>query len=104
MKSLTRLVALTLLLLPMIVAAQEPEGEVVTGPIFVNGFERFIRQGTVAGNTISFISPGLNENDYDASLTWNGQLTGNQLAFSVVPESGGPAREFVLTKDVLPGR
>jgi hypothetical protein len=136
MKSLIRLTALALFLLPVFVSAQEPavhplagfwrgamvegatsdqevivelriQGDVVNGPIFANGFERYIKQGgTVTANTIAFKSPGLaTDADMNDTLVWTGQLTGtNEIAFSVVAEnSDAPAREFVLTRGAVTG-
>jgi hypothetical protein len=128
MKALIRITALTLLMMPVLVSAQEPQhplagywrgpmvaggaedtdvtvefriqGEQVTGPIFANGLERYIKQGTVTANSVSFTSPGLKADDVDVPMVWTAQLTGNnELAVSVVREDQqGPAHEFVLTK------
>ncbi len=68
--------------------------------------EFYIRNGSVTGNSIQFTSANLVQGEGPA-LVWTGQLTGsNELAFSVMPESGdGQASEFVLTKrDPVPGR
>lgn len=135
MKSWIRVSVFTLLLLPTMVVAQEPQpqhaltgswtgvmgeggaevllelevqGEVVKGPIFAHGGvgDRYISNGTVTGNTIHFISPGLDPDVETSPLEWTGQVTGNnEIAFSVVPEGGSaPVKEFVLTKIVLPSR
>jgi hypothetical protein len=129
MKALIRIVALSLLIVPAVVSAQEPQpvspfngywegtieetsvlvelrvqGEIATGPIFVSGFgERYIREGAVAGNTIQFITPHLDPTPEDQAprVVWNGQLAGDELAFSIANEGGsGPAREFVLRRRV----
>jgi len=71
----------------------------VSGPIFMHGDEEYIRNGTVTANTVAFISPRLIPEERDVPLVWSGQLTGDQLSFSVVPEDhDGPAREFTLTR------
>jgi hypothetical protein len=122
MKALIRTAILTLVMLPAIVAAQEPnpmagywkggieldellvelriQGEVVTGPISTNKVgDLYIRNGTVSGNTISFTSPNLDPDNQSVLLVWNGQLSGDQLSFTVAPEDNqGPAREFILTR------
>ena len=137
MKSLFRvtalgMIAIALLLLPVIAAAQEPQhplagywrgamvagggedtevaielriqGDVVTGPISTKQIaDLYIRNGSVTGNTVQFTSPSLDPAN-QAALVWTGQLTGNnELAVSVVPEGGGDAREFVLTRPATPG-
>lgn len=118
MKALIRVTALTLLLLPVILSAQEPQhplagywrgpmvegagedgevtielriqGEVVTGPISTSKIgDLSIRNGTVSGNTIHFTSPGLDPGTPGVSLVWTGQLSGNnELAVSVIVEGG----------------
>lgn len=131
MKSVIRLAALALLLMPVLVSAQEPQlhplagtwstvlkedgvngpeellaefriqGDVVNGPIFANGVERYIKAGgAVTANTITFITSGLGTDDADRQLVWTGQLSGdNQLAFTIVPEANdAPAVELVMTK------
>lgn len=128
MKSLVRVTAFVILLLPAIVAAQAPQqhplagfwagpmvegdqnevivelriqGEVVTGPIETSQIgDLYIRDGSVSANSVHFTSPSLDPNGQGGALVWTGQLTGNNaLAFSVVPASGdGAAREFVLKK------
>ncbi len=131
MKSLIRIAALTMLMLPALVSAQEPtnplagywegaidegsgpvpvllelriQGDVVTGPIFMHGFERYMRPGTVTANSVEFITPRLNDADRDVPLLWIGQLTANnELVFSVVADDReGPAREFTLTRKQTP--
>ncbi|HWI16277.1 MAG TPA: hypothetical protein VNT81_00920 [Vicinamibacterales bacterium] len=79
------------------------EGEAVTGPIIAAQIGEFIiRNGSVTGNSIHFTSPNIAPLGEGPALVWSGQLTGaNELAFSVVTESGeGQASEFVLTKRV----
>jgi hypothetical protein len=129
MKVLIRIAALSLLMIPSLISAQEPQpanpfagywkgaieekallielrvqGEVVTGPIFMSGFgERYIRNGTVAGSTIQFTSPrlDLSPEDRDVAVVWTGQLTGDELSFSIQAEDHeGPVHEFVLTRRV----
>lgn len=121
MKSLVRLCALTLLLVPVILSAQEPqkhplagywrgpmvegggaetevtielriEGDVVTGPISTMQMgDLSIRDGSVTENAVHFTSPALN-GDNSHPLVWTGQLTGdNRLAVSVVPEANDAA-------------
>jgi hypothetical protein len=133
MKSLIRVTALALLLLPVIVSAQEPqphplagswrgameqgadevddvnidlriEGDAVTGPIIKVPFERYIKQGTATANTVTFTSPGLKEDDAETVLVWTGQLTGNnELAFSVVNENGEGAAREFVLTKRTPG-
>lgn len=133
---IARLAVSMLLLLPALASAQDPqpqhpiaghwagvialadqerevivdlrvEGDAVTGPIVATQLgEFYIRNGSVTGNSIQFTSANLVQGEGPA-LVWTGQLTGsNELAFSVMPESGdGQASEFVLTKrDPVPGR
>jgi len=124
MKVLIRIAALTVLMLPAFVSAQEPanpmagfwaggaeqddlllelriRGDVVTGPISTNkGGDFYIRNGTVSGNTIIFTSPNLDPENQTVSLAWNGLLSGDQLSFTVTPDPQGPAREFVLKRRV----
>jgi hypothetical protein len=128
MKSLIRISAFVLFLLPVMVSAQEPQhplaggwkgameegaaevdevfvelriqGDAVTGPVIKVPFERYIKQGTATANSVTFTTSGLKEDDADVTLVWTGQLTGNnELAFTVEREDHqGEAKEFVLTK------
>ena len=107
MKTLSRIAALTLLMLPAMVVAQEPQhplagywegevteagstepvrllvelriqGDVVNGPVFMLGGEQYIRQGgVVTANTVTFTTPRLNLNDRNVPLAWTGQLSGD---------------------------
>ena len=76
------------------------DGDTVTGPISTLRISDIsIGNGSVTGNSVRFTSPNLDPDNQGVVLVWTGQLTGsNELAFSVVPESGGAAQEFVLTK------
>jgi len=82
------------------------EGEVASGPIIVTAVgEFYVRDGFASANSVQFTSASLSQGE-GPTLTWTGQLTGNnELAFTVVSGDGGPAREFLLKKRAtVPGR
>jgi hypothetical protein len=77
------------------------QGDVVTGPIFLQGAEQYIRDGKVLGESVEFISGRLNEADRDVPYVWTGTLTGDQISFSVIAaDREGPSRGFIVTRQV----
>ena len=124
MKAVIRIAALTLLMLPAMISAQEPvnpmagywtggpeqddllldlriQGDVVTGPISTRNIgDLYIRNGSVTANTIEFTSPNLDEANREVALVWHGQLSGNdELAFSIAREDNqGEPREVILKR------
>jgi hypothetical protein len=124
MKALIRIAALTLLMLPAMVSAQEPanpmagywtggpeqedllldlriQGDVVTGPISTRHIgDLYIRKGTVTANTIEFTSPSLDLANREIVLVWHGQLSGDgELALVITREDNlGEPREVVLKR------